>query len=330
MSTSNLRIRYSDMKALMPGTFTTFSLANLRNYNLNTAQSGKLLLSQLKSSYAFPTINAPSSSFGRCYSVRLVVSTYTGPVFQVRRSSDNLLQTFYTDDTQSYLTTGSNNTGTTFSNWIVANTAYVYVWYDQSTNANNASNSVNGTTQPNISLQNSKYVIQFQNANSTVLNIATSYSPYTIFCNFYNTNSAYGTIITSSRDYELRFGGGGGIFINGDSNGADWFFSAGGTKIGYNNGSESTAVLVGGWNLLSLTGTTLSNPSINFQIIGKDNIDNTRGINGYMTEIIYINKTVTANDMVQYYNYRLFKIIYNCSLFFYIINYSCRNNYIII
>ena len=30
-----------------------------------------------------------------------------------------------------YLTTGANNTGTSYSSWIGANTAYVTIWYDQ-------------------------------------------------------------------------------------------------------------------------------------------------------------------------------------------------------
>lgn len=41
-------------------------------------------------------------------------------------------------------------------------------------------------------------------------------------------------------------------------------------------------------------------------MIGKDSFDNGKGMNGYMTEIVYINKTVKANDMVEYYKKRLF------------------------
>ena len=228
-----------------------------------------------------------------------VIPTYTGPVFQLRRSSDNALQNFYTDDIQSYLTTGANNTGTSYSSWIGANTAYVTIWYDQSTNA------VNGTTQPNISLQSGKYVIQFQNANSTVLNITTSYSPNTVFCHFYNTNKNYGTIITSSTDFEVRFGGtAASTSVNGDSNSGDWYYLETGTKVSYNNGVSSTTVLVNGWNVLSLSiGNASATP---FNRIGTDGYSYSRAINGYMTEIMLHNKAVVANDMVCYYNNRLF------------------------
>ena len=325
MTTSNGIIRFSDAKALMPGTITKFSMSsNLRNFNLNTPQSGKLLLSQLKDSYSFPTINAPSSSLGRCYSVRKVVSTYIGPVFQVRRSSDNLLQSFYSDNTQSYLTTGVNNTGTTFSNWIGANTAYVYVWYDQSTNANNASNAVNGTTQPRISIQNSKYVIQFINTSSTVLNITTAYSAYTIFCNFYNTNSDFGTIITTAGDFGLRLGAG-AVNVNGYSNNGDWFFTQGGTKVSYNNGVPSTTVLLNGWNALTLSVGVASGSG--FNRIGMDGYTNTRAMSGYMSEMILHNKALVANDMVAYYYNSLVNYIFptpNASLTSMLICYSMR------
>jgi len=304
MATPSGSIKYSQIKALNSTALTSVSISKLRNFNLKTPQSGMIKFSNLRNQYPFPTINAPSSSLAICYSIRKVIPTYTGPVFQLRRSSDNALQTFYTDDVQSYLTTGANNTGTTYSSWIGANTAYVTIWYDQSTNANNASNAVNGTTQPNISLQSGKYVIQFQNANSTVLNITTSYSPNTVFCHFYNTNASYGTIITTAFDFGQRFGSTNGSAINGDNNGGDWFYSGTGTKIAYNNGVASTTILLNAWNCLCLSiGTASGTP---FNRIGMDGYSNTRAINGYMTEIMLHNKAVVANDMISYYNNRLF------------------------
>ena len=333
MSTPKTIIKYSDIKSLLPGTITNLYMSsNLRNYNLNINQSGLLYLSQLKNSFAFPTINAPLSSYGRCYSVRKVIPTYTGPVFQLRRSSDNALQTFYTDDIQSYLTTGANNTGTSYSSWIGANTAYVTIWYDQSTNANNASNAVNGTTQPNISLQNGKYVIQFQNANSTVLNIATPYSSYTIFSNFYNTNASYGTIITTAGNFGQSFGSTNAITIIGNSSSSDWYYSGTGTKVAYNNGVASTTILLNAWNCLCLSiGTASGTP---FSRIGMDGFSNTRAINGYMTEMILHNKAVLASDMVAYYKSCLINYIYptqNAPISTLLCCYSCRlvvNTYI--
>ncbi len=109
----------------------------------------------------------------------------------------------------------------------------------------------------------------------------------------------------------MRFGNnfgtsGSGTSVNGDTNYADWYYSGTGTKIAYNNGSDSLTILVGGWNLLSLSITTRSNTASNFQLLGKDSSYTPKSINGYMSELIFINKAVTTDDMIQYYKLRLF------------------------
>lgn len=280
--------------------------------------NGLTLLTNLsltqRSSTPIYTWNNKNYMYGT-YSMRLVVPSYTGAVVKLRRSSDNSTSDFYTDANQTYLTTGANNTGTSYSTWIGVNTAYVYTWYDQSGNNNHASNTNNNTTQPNISLQDSKYVVQFQNGNSTVLNISNT-QPYSLICQFYNTNSTYGTIITTAYDYQQRFGGAGGgsgTNVNGDSNAGDWYYSGTGTKYSYNNGSSSTTVALNSWNRLSLsiqtptwvTTSTSGNTSY-FNRIGTDGYQNTRAINGYMVEMLLYNIAISTSDMVVYYNNRLF------------------------
>jgi len=307
MTTPSGLIKFSDIKSLMPGTFTNFNSSMMRNFNLQVPQSGIIKLSDLKSKYPFPTINAPSTSISICYSTRKIIATYTGPIFKARRSSDNVLQDFYSDNKQSYLTTNNNNTGTTFDSWIGANTAYIYTWYDQSTNAKNATNTTNNTTQPNIiKLVNNFYAVEFKNTNSTVLNI-TATSGYTVFCHFYNTNSSYGAIITTSTYYEVRFGGASGTNINGDSGGDDWYYSSSGTKLAYNNGASSTTILINGWNVLSLSVSTLSQPTNGFNRIGTDSYSATRALNGYMIDMFLHNSAKSVSDMVAYYNNVLFQ-----------------------
>jgi hypothetical protein len=235
------------------------------------------------------------------FSVRLLVPNYTGPVFTLRRSSDNATSDFYADATQSYLTTGANNTGTTFTSWIGANTAYVNKWYDQSGKGNH---STSGT--PTISLQNSKYVINFNNTTGTYLNLTTPSKPNTIFCQFYNTNNVFGSIICAgSRDFGQRFGGGNGITIIGDSNNGDWYYSQGDTKIAYNNGISATTVLLNGWNSLVLSTTTPVYP-YSFTTIGTDGYTASRGMNGYMTEMIGHNTAMPTDDAMAFYTNRLF------------------------
>jgi len=308
MTTPSGLIKFSDVRSLMPGTFTTFNSSMMRNFNLQVPQSGIIKLSDLRLKYPFPTINAPASSVNMCYSTRKIIHTYTGPLFRVRRSSDNVVQDFFSDNRQTYLTTGNNNTGTSFDTWIGANIAYVTTWYDQTTNNKHATNTANNTTQPNIiKLSNNFYAVEFKNTNSTVLNISAT-SANTMFCYFYNTNSSYSSIITSSTNYQIHFGAN-ATSINGDSSADDWYFSASGTKLAYNNGAPSTTVLINQWNTLSLSVTTLSQPSNGFNRIGTNSSTSTRSLNGYIVDMFLHNTPRLASDMIAYYNNMLFNII---------------------
>lgn len=250
------------------------------------------------------------------YSMRNVISSYTGPVVNVRRSTDNATSDFYTDLTQSYFTTGSNGTGTTYDTWITGATGYIRIWYDQSGKNNNATNSVNGTTQPlvaKITAPNTKtyYVVKWLSGPGTRLTMTTSMNPKTIFCHFWNDNNiGIYTIISGvfGQDDNFRFVG--TSFATGDGN--DWYYSGTGTKIAYVNGVSSTTVTLNsvggpttaGWNVM---GASVSSPvTFNFQLVGQDGYSNTRSINGYMVDFFAHNTTIDSTNMVQYYNNRLF------------------------
>ena len=313
MATPNGKIKFSDVKALMPGTFTNFGLSTMRKFNLKTPQSGIIKISNISNQYPFPTINAPVSSIMACYSVRLVNANYTGPIFQLIRSSDNALQTFYSDNKQSYLTTGANNTGTTYATWIGANTAYVTIWYDQSGNNYNASNNYTNATRPYIAIENGKYLPYYTSINCNILQTTTGFQPNTIFCNWCNINGNYGSIVASQYDYEQRFYT--TLSVNGGLNSSDWFYSATGTKLSYNLGVSATTINLNSWNCMSLSAQTPSwntfSPAAAFTKIGTDGITTAtstanRGITGKMAEIFFHNKIVVASDIIAYYNNRLF------------------------
>jgi hypothetical protein len=249
------------------------------------------------------------------YSMRLVVGDYTGPVVQMRRGTDNATQDFYTDATQSYLTTGPGNTGTSFGSWVVVGattpstaTAYVAVWYDQSGKNNHATNTANNTTQPTLSLQNSKYVVGFQAANSTVLNI-TGVQPNTVCCHFYNTNTDNGTILTTNlADYSVRFGGTGANRTFGGANTNDWFYLGGGAKYNYVNGEGTFGLFTSVWNVLSLSAQVpdWKTNTASFNRIGQDGVYASRSITGYMSEMLLYSTAFTPYDMRSYYEKRFF------------------------
>lgn len=322
VSMSNIQNVFGGTNPIFMSEYYANSPTNYTSNVVGIPNTGQLIkVSDFRGKSRGPVaLYATGAALTCAFSVRIIVDTYTGPVFRIRRSSDNVQQDFYTDSTQSYLTTGAGNTGTTYSSWIGANVGYVYTWYDQSGNTRHATNTANNTTQPFIAVQSSKYVIQFSTANATEL-IIPSIQPNTVFSHFYNTNTTYGGTIVSTGDassppayydYQVRFGFGADK-INSDQNYGDWYFTCGGTKLAYNNGVSTVSILTNAWNVLSLSSSApvwYSPPSTAgvsyFRRIGRDGALANRSINGYMTEMIFHNTAQTATDMTNYYSKRLF------------------------
>lgn len=331
--TSNAIVSYFSPQKSTPHWMSQFYRGGVHvSYRLsaNIPTTGKILFSNFygvtkidsastiyETVYGSPVYALAANLLG-AYSCRVVRPEWMDkPVFTLRRSTDGALQDFYTDGTQSYLTTGAYNTGDTFATWVSGATAYVHTWYDQSGKNANATNTNNNSTQPNIASQTTNgktaYVIQFQRANSTVLAI-TGVQPNSVFCTFWNNNTTAGTILSTAYDYGIRFGFSGGTNILGGTNGGDWYYSGGGTKLSYNNGVSTTTVLVSGWNTMSLvvqtpawlTSQTSGNTS-SFTRIGQDGYNITaRSVNGYMPELLLLSKTFVASDLVEYNNRRFF------------------------
>lgn len=83
------------------------------------------------------------------YSLRLLSSTYTGALVRIRRSSDNNEKDFYPDSNNELSLSSEDGAGTSISSWIGLNDGFVVTWYDQSGNANNASQA-SAASQPLI------------------------------------------------------------------------------------------------------------------------------------------------------------------------------------
>ena len=247
------------------------------------------------------------SNINFAISTRLVVPSYTGPIMNIRRSSDSVTQDFYSDAQQTYLTTGPNNTGQTYLSWIFSTTGYITKMYDQSGKSNHCANTTN-SAQPALSLYNGKYVMQYSRANSTCLNITTPCQPNTIFSHFYNIDVSAATpgdniysIITTPIDYQLRF------VVPGTNSygnfayvgGADWYVYSTGNKNAYVNNYPST-ISGFNWNIIALS-VENNNMTQSFNRVGTDGNNATRGLNGYMTEMICHNTEMSALDMQQYY-----------------------------
>ena len=319
-------LRINSCKGNQYGTSAYFD--KIRSYNsaLTANQVKKIYNSEYIAEYLKP------ANLLYAFSVRRIISSYTGPVLRLRRSSDNTESDFYSDSIQSYLTTGAGNTGTTFSSWVGAGTAYVAKWYDQSGKNVNAEQSSTGnttsntTTQPYITIQNNKYVIYFDNNSSrrNYLTLISEQSPYTmfshfkpeairvivtIFCKFFTTDhlADYGqrfvNITANPNPWPISY-----------TNAGDWYYSLTGTKNAYVNGASATTI-TNIWTSMALSSTGIaSNTSRRtLQHIGTDGYASDRGLNGYMTEMLGHNSTYAAlsqtiiqSDLTAFYTNRLF------------------------
>ena len=94
-------------------------------------------------SLSYSAITSANALFG----LKRLLTTYTGPVISLRRSTDNATSNFYADPSGT-LWTGQNQTGQNFNSWIGGANAFVTVWYDQSGNGRHAQQSNVTTSQP--------------------------------------------------------------------------------------------------------------------------------------------------------------------------------------
>ncbi|MFN8805609.1 MAG: hypothetical protein ACK5YT_07285, partial [Bacteroidota bacterium] len=104
-------------------------------------------------------------------STRLLSTSYSGPAFRIRRSSDNELRDVYFDGSgtislisQVSVAGGGPATATTLGTWIGANSGFVSIWYDQSGMGRNA-------TQGTLALQPrivTSGVVEMQNGRPTL------------------------------------------------------------------------------------------------------------------------------------------------------------------
>lgn len=244
-----------------------------------------------------------------CYSMRLVVPTYTGPVvcFELENGT---LQDFYTDATQSYMTTGFNNTGTSISTLIGLDVGIgkARIWYDQSGHGNNAICDVD--VQCPIAYKEglptfTRHVLGFPytTGNEYFLKTQKAISPYSILTQFYWNKSAtgsYGTILSSTEKsgYGVRFYNNN---IYSEQNEYDWFYRGAGDKYSLLNGSATNQILTQKvWTTLCLSVQTPED--IKMDIIGKDTASPTRSISCFLSEMIFYNKPLSSQEIQEYYD----------------------------
>jgi hypothetical protein len=191
------------------------NLLDIYSYNLGgpggviaAMYNGSSLVLHTDSTWTAYQTSINNTTCNVIFSCRRINPFYAGAILTIRRSSDGATSDFYTDFMQSFLTTAVNGGGSSLATWLNGATGYVYRWYDQSGNGNHAVNSSNNTTQPNMALVNGRWVIQFQNANGTLLTLTTGIKSNTVLCHFWNNNTNLASILTTQNWIEVRFGSG--------------------------------------------------------------------------------------------------------------------------
>ena len=207
------------------------------------------------------------------YGVRQVNLFYAGPIFNVRRSSDNVTADVYSDSAGN-LTVSS----TTLTSWLNGATAYVPVWYDQSGKGSNAtqtntsyqptfnttsgfmsftSNAYMGLPDGTVPYGNSRYTVMFRHNNinsvgGVILGSGTygtnnstnafntvsggQYQNYWWNNDIYTTSNSVvaGNVYTVSYDLTSRT-----VYINGNFNNTQLFSSHQGTPIQNSIGAQN-------------------------------------------------------------------------------------------
>lgn len=228
-----------------------------------------------------------------CYSMRLVVSTYNGPVVKIEKN-DGTQQDIYTDATQSFLSTKQ---GTSLAQWLDSGVGKVRVWYDQSGNANDA---LCYNYCPIIStLDSKKYVLKFQQYTDSGLQMRQPVQPNAIFFQFWHDNNNPAKIISTNVDSAINQYYGvviqnGNIY--GNKSQYDWYYVAKGDKDFTVNQEDSPEYDLGLWNSVCLSVDDpgySSDHKQDLSLIGKD-------LSGYLSELILYNQPMFQDDMDAY------------------------------
>lgn len=160
-------------------TFNTSYTFTLTPYSYENVAGPTSTLTQSTLSGYLDILSASAKTYIKgIYACKTIYSTYTGPLFAVRRSSDNATNSFYAD-TQGNLVDSNSQS---FTTWAGADTIYITTWYDQS-GLNNHATQTNTATQPiltystkSINFRTSRF---FNLPNGTV---PSGNSSYTITC----------------------------------------------------------------------------------------------------------------------------------------------------
>ncbi len=292
ISFSNIRTALGQSSSLPTG------MGDLYNSSIFAPTTGAVSIAEVRGITTNPIFQSFSpetqSNASGIFSVKLVNSAYTGPVLNLRRSSDNVSNDFYSD----YAGNLKMADGTNYADWSNG-TIRVMTWYDQSGNARHANaTSASGGNPPLFVTEptgTGKYCIYFPNSNAS----ASQYYGFTtpilstrsVICNYYTLTkaSSWQQFLTQNNTEVLQLRitnvnqiiGGGNEFLNSTA-----FTVFNGT---YSSTSPFIQNTINTWHTFACCRTTTGNA--NFVHIGHLTVTvssgtlQSRSFNGYMTDL---------------------------------------------
>lgn len=253
------------------------------------------------------------NNFTAGYSLRLLRGDYTGPMVNVRRSSDNATQDFY-GDIQGNLGTIRFANGQSLISWLNGSTAFVTSLYDQSgynrpvTQSTNANQPTLTTTGNIVYNGSSTYLV------NTTPPLTQGIQRYTCIANFTSTGANADVFDHNASSLTVNqrvclIAGSTNIYFSGESN--DVFIIPAVNNVNYKcvllqNSTISTnniTIYINGTAYQCTSGGTPTalNPTPYYLNIGRKSY-NSEYFTGNINEIMFFNCNLTANEALTYYS----------------------------
>jgi hypothetical protein len=307
-STTNIKVNGIDiLNNFAP--YVSGTKASTTNIKVNNNDLSNIFAPKMVGLSSSLSANSVSGCRG-CFSLKLIVTGYTGFIIKIRRASDNTTMSFYSSPSGN-LTSGTNGSGTSIATFLASTTGYVDTWYDQSGKGNNATQTTIAN-QPIIDLTNNCLDFGYSTSTNLFMNMPSGTVPVGAL------DLSYSFVVKYGNSRNLDTGGfiGSGTFTNSTTNSFRLFGAINKyanywyanhiswvgtttavpiiTSVTYNGTSKNIVGYFNGSSLLSTTRTGMTN-AVATQTIGKT--VTTEYLQGQLYSVLIFSTEVPSQDI---------------------------------